>query len=448
MAEGGFEYHEMEDLGRKYPKYDNMTDEQLNIENENLRQGRLDSLLTDDDDSSDDIKKGSDYIDRIRENRNKETSLIDNKDDETVIIKTEDGNSDTAHELQFPEVPQDRNFKTDDIEDFINREYKIKNFKFNLSNDSTYDFLIKCIKITDQGNIKFKSEKKYGVGYLKEQVVLKRDTNQVLQYNNDVKSDEIKEVVRQFKISIEKIIKDQKGRENSVRKNPMVDTESNELEWKDEFGNINPDVIPGLTPKEIKVVRGVFFPSESMEAKKRIGPNGMLPIQMDPISKIIGYTERELDWTSNPELRRALEERIYGLNEARELTSRQKILEETRFEQEEDITRLQGFKEWAKENFLGLSALAISIVGIITTIVVGARKALIKGAQATGKLAKALYNLGRKLGPLLAPLLNIIAQAITWGAKGLAWLSKNLWLLALAVAWFIYDQYKERRREN
>ena len=89
------------------------------------------------------------------------------------------------------------------------------------------------------------------------------------------------------------------------------------------------------------------------------------------------------------------------------------IIEEVR---NNDLTRLEKFKRWAKDSLVGVSALAISIAGIITTIVIGARKALKKGAQATGKFAKVLYNLGKKLGPLLAPLLNIIAQAITWGA--------------------------------
>ena len=69
---------------------------------------------------------------------------------------------------------------------------------------------------------------------------------------------------------------------------------------------------------------------------------------------------------------------------------------------------------------VGLSALAISIAGIIATIIIGARKAIVSGAQATGKFAKALYNLGKKLGLLVAPLPNILAQAISLGAKGLA----------------------------
>ena len=111
------------------------------------------------------------------------------------------------------------------------------------------------------------------------------------------------------------------------------------------------------------------------------------------------------------------------------------------------LSRLEEFKKWAKENILGISAPAISVAGTITTIVIGARNAIRKGAQATGKFAKAVYNLGKKFGALLAPVLNTIAQALTWGAKGLTWLANNLWLLAIAIAWFIYDQYKERRRK-
>ena len=90
--------------------------------------------------------------------------------------------------------------------------------------------------------------------------------------------------------------------------------------------------------------------------------------------------------------------------------------------------------------------MATSITGIVTTIIVGAWKAIVKGAQATEKCGKAVYNLGKKLGPLSAPLLNIVAQTISWSAKGLAFLSKNLWILALAFAWFIYDQYKQGRK--
>ena len=78
-----------------------------------------------------------------------------------------------------------------------------------------------------------------------------------------------------------------------------------------------------------------------------------------------------------------------------------------------DLGRLERFKEWAKNNLIGLSAIAITIAGIVTTVVIAGRKAVKQAARATGKLAKALVNIGKKLGPLIAPLLNLMAQAIT-----------------------------------
>ena len=110
-----------------------------------------------------------------------------------------------------------------------------------------------------------------------------------------------------------------------------------------------------------------------------------------------------------------------------------------------DLGRLERFKEWAKRNLVGLSAIAITIAGIVTTVVIAGRRAVKSAANATGKLAKALVNIGKKLGPLIAPMLNLMAQAITWGAKGIEFLSKNLWLIAVAFAWFLYDMYKNKK---
>ena len=97
---------------------------------------------------------------------------------------------------------------------------------------------------------------------------------------------------------------------------------------------------------------------------------------------------------------------------------------------------------------VGASALAISVAGLITTIIIAARKAVLKGAQGVSKFSKAVANLGKRLWPLLAPIFSIISQILSWGAKGLSFLATNLWLLAIAFAWFIYDQYKEGRKEE
>ena len=101
--------------------------------------------------------------------------------------------------------------------------------------------------------------------------------------------------------------------------------------------------------------------------------------------------------------------------------------------QENDLSKLERFKQWARENLIGFSAIAISIAGIITTVVIAGRKAVKETAKGVGKVAKALFNLGKKLGPLIAPILNILATAVSWGVKGLEFLSKNLWLLVIIV---------------
>ena len=105
--------------------------------------------------------------------------------------------------------------------------------------------------------------------------------------------------------------------------------------------------------------------------------------------------------------------------------------------QENDLSKLERFKQWAKENLIGFSAIAISIAGIITTVVIAGRKAVKDTAKGVGRVAKALYNLGKKLGPLIAPILNILATAVSWGVKGLEFLSKNLWLLVIILLWFL-----------
>ena len=104
---------------------------------------------------------------------------------------------------------------------------------------------------------------------------------------------------------------------------------------------------------------------------------------------------------------------------------------------ENDLSRLERFKQWARENLIGFSAIAISIAGIITTVVIAGRKAVKETAKGVGSVAKALFNLGKKLGPLIAPMLNILATAVSWGVKGLEFLSKNLWLLVIILLWFL-----------
>ncbi len=113
-----------------------------------------------------------------------------------------------------------------------------------------------------------------------------------------------------------------------------------------------------------------------------------------------------------------------------------------------DLTRFERFKKWAKENITGVSAIAISIAGIITTVVIAGRNAAKKGAKAVGQLGKALANIAKKAAPAIATILNIIAQALTWGAKALEFLSRNLWIVALFLTYLLYDSLKDRYKRR
>ena len=104
------------------------------------------------------------------------------------------------------------------------------------------------------------------------------------------------------------------------------------------------------------------------------------------------------------------------------------------------------FKEWAKKNLAGLSVVAISVAGIVTTIVMGAKNAIKKGASATSKFAKALAKVAEKSVPVIGALLNLASKLLTLGAKGINFLSNNLWILAVAITYALYEKRKKRTK--
>ncbi len=113
-----------------------------------------------------------------------------------------------------------------------------------------------------------------------------------------------------------------------------------------------------------------------------------------------------------------------------------------------DLTRFERFKRWSKENLVGVSAVAISVAGIITTVVMSGRNAVKKGAKAVGQFGKALANLAKKAGPAIATILNVLAQVLTWGAKALEFLSRNLWIVALFLTYLVYDTIKGQMKSK
>ena len=90
---------------------------------------------------------------------------------------------------------------------------------------------------------------------------------------------------------------------------------------------------------------------------------------------------------------------------------------------------------------MGLTGVAVSTAGLITTLLIHARGAIVGTVKATSKVAKALAKLAKKAGPILVPVLNAIATALSWCAKGIAWLTSHLWVLAVAAALLVYNYY-------
>ena len=90
--------------------------------------------------------------------------------------------------------------------------------------------------------------------------------------------------------------------------------------------------------------------------------------------------------------------------------------------EESDLGRLEKLKKLAKENLLGLSAVSISVAGIITAIIINARNALKQGAKGVGNLGKAIANIGKNLkgalgafGAVISAVLNLISEILSWG---------------------------------
>jgi hypothetical protein len=203
--------------------------------------------------------------------------------------------------------------------------------------------------------------------------------------------------------------------------------------------SVTRDDIPGLTPTENRELRGVIDPTDAMDLESRKGDDGALQKQSEYFQDTINKTMELRDETDDTEEFLNLEERIVALREARDRTVMQKELEEARQAQEEDISRFRKFMKWLGKEKVGLTGVAVSTAGLITTLLIHAKGAIIGTAKATSKVAKALANIAKKAGPILVPVLNAIASALSWGAKGIAWLASHLWVLAVAAALLVYN---------
>ena len=279
----------------------------------------------------------------------------------------------------------------------------------------------------------FRSEK--GINKSGTQIMKRGKTNIPTYSKNSPALREYRELVRKIKEDQTTNIHNESG---AALNNPIdEDNIFEDIELIDV--RVTRDDIPGLTPTENRELRGVLNPTDTMDLESRTGDDGALQKQLEYFQDTINKTMELRDETDDTEEFINLEERIVALREARDRTVMQKELEEGRQAQEEDISRFRKLVKWLGEEKVGLTGIAVSTAGLITALLIHARGAIVGTAKATSKVAKALANLAKKAAPILVPILNGIATALSWGAKGVAWLASNLWVLAVAIAFIIYD---------
>ena len=336
----------------------------------------------------------------------------------------------------LPEIPTSTNMEaTTAVDKFIQDTAGVR---VNQRSDIAIDIRNRT-SISSKGNILYRGRGSGGAKiFLGPKAVLMKTVGGY-KYN-EAKTNSL--AVEEFRQSINTLVEDSRDFEKISSEMPMVTFVFNEGESS---GEMETD-FGGLTPQENRELRGSLTPNTDILPETR---DEALRIQADHFDKLLEETEEQLfDNEQDVDTLINLDERVSALKKARDLVLEQRDLEQVRGEQEEDITKFQKVKKWMKENLVGLSAIGITIAGIITTIIVAGRKALATAASGLGTFGKAVIKTLKALVPVLTPLLNIIATALSWAAKGLYWLSKNLWSLVLFGVLLLYRWLQSRRKER
>ena len=223
---------------------------------------------------------------------------------------------------------------------------------------------------------------------------------------------------------------------------------SNSLEKLDEEISDREDrIVASLTGQELREFNGLLNPKgrtveEKLNALK-IGENNWMKrandVEGDPGKEALYESIVEVAKLKADQLR--LEENLKPGSE----TAQSILAEET---ENNPLTRFERFKKWARENLGGISVVAISVAGIITTIVMGMKTVVVGGAKAASKFGKFLAKLAQKAGPVLGALLNLAAGLLKLGAKGISFLAENLWILAVIIAYALWDRVQKKAKSK
>jgi hypothetical protein len=476
---------ELEEMEKRYPQYDDMNYDDLTTNLGNLeRKVKEEAVYGSDPLAIVDLKSELDYVKLIMERRATEETTFTEGKDGTVNISGPSGST-TVPGVEFVEDPDgllpdvldafDDSFDAEwkDIEERLEKLKKFsenrltaekkRNFenqvervqavarvikgKEKLLLDPKNKYVRELIKRSSVKTLKdgtevlmFRSEQ--GIEKGGTQIMKRGKTSASVYSKSSPALREYKELVK--KIKLEPI---KSGSEESVYEDADAGISSEEyasrenielIDMGERIGNVE-----GLTMQENNELRGVLYPGEGSNLESRVGPDGALQIQADYFDRLADETAELMSNTDAVEEYDALMERFKGLKDARDATLERKAIEEAREEQLEDISRLRKFVKWLGKEKVGLTGVVVSTAGLITALLIHARGAIVGTAKATGKVAKALANLAKKVGPILVPIINGIASALSWGAKGVAWLASHLWVIVVTIALILYNNYSK-----
>ena len=164
-----------------------------------------------------------------------------------------------------------------------------------------------------------------------------------------------------------------------------------------------------MDEQDVRELNGVLNP-KGETAEEKIN---FLEIQADHWRQkaLLETNEEKEKWYKDAEKTRLVADKLRLENDTRPEEEETISIIQQEIE-ESDIGRFEKFKKWSKENLLGLSAVAISVAGILTTIIIGGRNALKQGAKAVGKLGKAISNIGKNFGAVISSVLNLIGSIL------------------------------------
>ena len=202
--------------------------------------------------------------------------------------------------------------------------------------------------------------------------------------------------------------------------------------------------------------RGKITTQERREFAGVTSPKGPPEVRIKALKEQKKVFETNIELETDPERQQIMQEgrdvAEQGIDNANLEMGQQPESEEGKHRYREMVkenirTKFEKFRKWARENLGAIAAITISIAGIITTVVVAGKKAIVGASKGLGAVGKALAGLAKSALPILVPILNLLSTILSWGAKGLAFLAQNLWIVAVLIAGAIYKYLQSRRKK-